>query len=274
MAVSACGDPFRRISDKALGGASHGTEKTPEPPFSIRVTCTKSARRSGSISTPRSALTSSCTRRWLAEQAFYLRPEPLRHPLIFYLGHTAVFYINKLIVARITNQQDQSAVRVDVRGRCRRDVLGRSERGTLRLADAGRGQGVSRHGACGGGRYDQDHAPDDAHQLGPSVLGDSDGHRTPENPSGDVLGHHSPASDRDGPTAPAVEHLPRNGRGAVERTDTGRRRPRRSGQIQGPPALWLGQRIRPPGKRRLGLLGQPLPGFEPGVPEFRRRPRL
>ncbi len=33
--------------------------------------------------------------------AFYLRAEPLRHPPIFYLGHTAVFYINKLIVARI-----------------------------------------------------------------------------------------------------------------------------------------------------------------------------
>ena len=40
-----------------------------------------------------------------AEEAFYLRPEPLRHPLIFYLGHTAAFYINKLIVAKITNQR-------------------------------------------------------------------------------------------------------------------------------------------------------------------------
>ena len=39
------------------------------------------------------------------EKAFYLRPEPLRHPLIFYLGHTATFYINKLIVARLTNQR-------------------------------------------------------------------------------------------------------------------------------------------------------------------------
>ena len=37
--------------------------------------------------------------------AFYLRPEPLRHPLIFYLGHTATFYINKLIVAKITNHR-------------------------------------------------------------------------------------------------------------------------------------------------------------------------
>ena len=40
-----------------------------------------------------------------SEDAFYLRPEPLRHPLIFYLGHTATFYINELIVAKITNQR-------------------------------------------------------------------------------------------------------------------------------------------------------------------------
>jgi hypothetical protein len=40
-----------------------------------------------------------------SESAFYVRAEPLRHPLIFYLGHTATFYINKLIVAKITNQR-------------------------------------------------------------------------------------------------------------------------------------------------------------------------
>lgn len=39
------------------------------------------------------------------DEAFYLRAEPLRHPLIFYLGHTATFYINKLNVAKITNQR-------------------------------------------------------------------------------------------------------------------------------------------------------------------------
>src|SRR5689334_16014823 len=31
------------------------------------------------------------------EDTFYLKPDPLRNPLIFYLGHSAVFYINKLI---------------------------------------------------------------------------------------------------------------------------------------------------------------------------------
>ena len=33
------------------------------------------------------------------DDAFYKRPEPLRHPLIFYYGHTATFYINKLMLA-------------------------------------------------------------------------------------------------------------------------------------------------------------------------------
>ena len=35
------------------------------------------------------------------EESFYLRPDRLRHPLIFYYGHTAAFYVNKLTVARI-----------------------------------------------------------------------------------------------------------------------------------------------------------------------------
>ncbi len=34
-------------------------------------------------------------------ETFYRRADPLRHPLIFYFGHTAVFYINKLIIAKI-----------------------------------------------------------------------------------------------------------------------------------------------------------------------------
>ena len=39
------------------------------------------------------------------DEAFYLRAEPLRHPLIFYLGHTAAFYMNKLSVARLIDQR-------------------------------------------------------------------------------------------------------------------------------------------------------------------------
>ncbi len=34
------------------------------------------------------------------EQGFYERAESLRHPLIFYFGHTAVFFINKLVLGK------------------------------------------------------------------------------------------------------------------------------------------------------------------------------
>ncbi len=39
------------------------------------------------------------------DAAFYLRAEPLRHPLIFYFGHTASFYINKLKIARLIDRR-------------------------------------------------------------------------------------------------------------------------------------------------------------------------
>ena len=34
------------------------------------------------------------------DSTFYLRADRLRHPLIFYFGHTATFFINKLTIAR------------------------------------------------------------------------------------------------------------------------------------------------------------------------------
>lgn len=40
-----------------------------------------------------------------SDKAFYMRADPLRHPLIFYLGHTAVFYINKLILAKLIEKR-------------------------------------------------------------------------------------------------------------------------------------------------------------------------
>jgi len=36
-----------------------------------------------------------------ADETFYLNPDPLRNPLIFYLGHTAALYINKLKLAGV-----------------------------------------------------------------------------------------------------------------------------------------------------------------------------
>jgi 5-histidylcysteine sulfoxide synthase/putative 4-mercaptohistidine N1-methyltranferase len=44
-------------------------------------------------------------RPFTSDDAFYIRAESLRHPLIFYLGHTAVFYINKLIAASILKER-------------------------------------------------------------------------------------------------------------------------------------------------------------------------
>ncbi len=42
----------------------------------------------------------------LADDAtFYLRADPLRHPLVFYLGHTVSFYINKLIIGRVIGER-------------------------------------------------------------------------------------------------------------------------------------------------------------------------
>ncbi|QEI12393.1 5-histidylcysteine sulfoxide synthase [Cellvibrio japonicus] len=39
------------------------------------------------------------------DQAFYTKPITLRHPLIFYYGHTATFFVNKLLLARMINRR-------------------------------------------------------------------------------------------------------------------------------------------------------------------------
>ncbi len=39
------------------------------------------------------------------DEAFYQRANPLRHPLIFYYGHTSVFFINKLNVAKLIDER-------------------------------------------------------------------------------------------------------------------------------------------------------------------------
>ncbi len=39
----------------------------------------------------------------LKAEAYTYRAEPLRHPLIFYFGHTATFYVNKMILAQFTD---------------------------------------------------------------------------------------------------------------------------------------------------------------------------
>ncbi|MDQ1325977.1 MAG: hypothetical protein QG564_1101 [Campylobacterota bacterium] len=39
------------------------------------------------------------------EKAFYQKADPLRHPIIFYYGHTAVFFINKLKLAKLIDKR-------------------------------------------------------------------------------------------------------------------------------------------------------------------------
>jgi len=39
------------------------------------------------------------------DEAYFLRADPLRHPLVFYLGHTATFFINKLVLAKAIDER-------------------------------------------------------------------------------------------------------------------------------------------------------------------------
>jgi len=39
------------------------------------------------------------------EQAYYEKSIPLRHPLIFYFGHTATFFVNKLLLAQMIDER-------------------------------------------------------------------------------------------------------------------------------------------------------------------------
>ena len=54
-----------------------------------------------------------------SDAAYYEKPIALRHPLIFYFGHTAVFFTNKLVLANLLSAridpklESQCAVGVD-----------------------------------------------------------------------------------------------------------------------------------------------------------------
>jgi hypothetical protein len=43
----------------------------------------------------------------MTEKAYFKRADKLRHPLIFYYGHTAVFFMNKLIVSGVLSPKDR-----------------------------------------------------------------------------------------------------------------------------------------------------------------------
>ena len=39
------------------------------------------------------------------DESYYLTADPLRHPLVFYFGHTASFFINKLVLAKLIDKR-------------------------------------------------------------------------------------------------------------------------------------------------------------------------
>jgi 5-histidylcysteine sulfoxide synthase/putative 4-mercaptohistidine N1-methyltranferase len=41
----------------------------------------------------------------VSDEVFYERPQPLRHPLVFYFGHTATFFVNKLTLAKLIDRR-------------------------------------------------------------------------------------------------------------------------------------------------------------------------
>ena len=72
---------------------------TIDPPSSLNPPCLKSLEKED---LKKYFLNTWALNEWLfsgitGSDAFYKNPDPLRHPLIFYWGHTAAFYINKMV---------------------------------------------------------------------------------------------------------------------------------------------------------------------------------
>jgi len=208
------------------------------------------------------------------EEAFYLPAEPLRHPLIFYIGHTAAFYINKLIVAKIMTRrinprfESMFAIGVDEMSW---DDLNDAHYDWPTLDEVKAYRDTVRS------------VVDDIIKTMPltmpinwdnpfwAILMGIEHERIHLETSSVIIRRLPIEMVRQLPQwsiAPASEEPPRN---ELLPVAGGARRPR---EVQGPPSLWLGQRVWASRIRRVGLLGQPLPGFESGVPGLRRRPGL
>ena len=209
-----------------------------------------------------------------SEKAFYLRPEPLRHPLIFYLGHTAAFYVNKLIVAKITNRrinprfESMFAIGVDEMSW---DDLNAAHYDWPTLDEVKAYRDTVRGVVDEAIRAMPLKMPINWDNPFWVILMGIEHERIHLETSSVIIRRLPIEMVR---PLPLWSRLPRDGQGAAERAGAGGRRACRAGQVQGPPALRMGQRIRPPGRRRVGLRGQPLPGFQSGVPRLRRRAGL
>jgi len=68
----------------------------------IRNAC---AQKSAIISTPTFDRYEQLFETLVCDDAYYKKPIPLRHPLIFYFGHTATFFINKLLLVGLISER-------------------------------------------------------------------------------------------------------------------------------------------------------------------------
>ena len=209
-----------------------------------------------------------------SEKAFYLRPEPLRHPLIFYFGHTATFYVNKLNVAKITNRrinprfESMFAIGVDEMSW---DDLNAANYDWPTVAEVKSYRDAVRAMVDEAIRTLPLAMPVDWDNPFWAFLMGIEHQRIPIETSSVIIRRLPIDIVRQ---LPQWEICPDRRRRPAERVSAGDGRAGRPWKGEGPSALRLGQRVRPPGERRLGLCRQSLPGVEPGVPGLRGRPRL
>ncbi|MHB0990648.1 MAG: DinB family protein [Burkholderiales bacterium] len=151
-----------------------------------------------------------------ADEAYFVKPNSLRHPLIFYFGHTATFFINKLLLAGLLAErvdpefEAMFAVGVDEMSwddldethyRWPTVAAVRDYRRRVRaavdaiIADAPLTLPI-----------DWDHP----------MVGDRHGDRARAHPSGNLIGTDSPAKGGVGRPASVMAGLPDNGRAAAQ----------------------------------------------------------
>jgi hypothetical protein len=127
------------------------------------------------------------------DEAYYRKPISLRHPLIFYFGHTATFFINKLVLAGLVTErlnpkfESMFAVGVDEMSW---DDLNDSHYDWPAVAEV---RGVSPAGARLGDGTHRHPAPGPAHRLGTSLVAHPHGHRARAHPPGNLVGADPPA---------------------------------------------------------------------------------
>ncbi len=106
---------FNKVINQPMQRASENTAKVAEPIDNSNKIIKPPSLHGDCVESKRAELKCYFQQTWQKyeslfslinnDNAFYKRPEPLRHPLIFYYGHTACFYINKLILGKFIGER-------------------------------------------------------------------------------------------------------------------------------------------------------------------------